>query len=329
MTSQINNSLGQDFLYIGDDRDNTVKRFDALTGNFLGTFVNGHLKDPRGLLFDREGNLLVCNQNVDKKKNGNVVKFNGQTGKFLSDLVPSKGNGAPFAPRGMVLSSDNVLIVADFQGPTNNPGEIRAYNGTTGAFLGNFDHSGFSGEFFPRGLVIGPDNLLYVSVVNFSTGLEGSVLRFDLDNRMFQDVFVESNSENDLQRPEGLVFVPNGNLYVTSFRSVPTNISATDKILVFKGGTGEFLDKIDLDAVGIGQPRAFAQAILYGPNGKLFIPITGNGPDTGSVRRYNNDKTFDVIVTSNFAKGPLGSPWYLTFGKTNPATLAYDDEAMG
>ena len=141
--------------------------------------------------------------------------------------------------------------------------------------------------------------------------------------------FVTSDSNNDLQRPEGLVFGPNGNLYVTSFRSNP-NKHATDKILVFNGD-GEFLEDetINLDNVGIGQPRAFAQAILFGPNEKLFVPITGNGPDTGSVRRYNEDKTFDVFVPSDFANGPLGSPWYLTFGKTDPATLAYEDSMMG
>ena len=91
MTSNINlNSLGLDYLYVGDDSDNTVKRFDAITGDFLGTFAKGHIKGPRGLLFDREGNLLVSNQNVDKNKNGNILKFDGQTGKFLGELVPSK-----------------------------------------------------------------------------------------------------------------------------------------------------------------------------------------------------------------------------------------------
>lgn len=330
MTSHINlNSLGQDYLYVGDDSDNTVKRFDAITGGFLGTFAKGHIKGPRGLLFDREGNLLVSNQNVDKNKNGNILKFDGQTGKFLKELVPSNSNNAPFAPRGIILSSDNILYVADFQDPNGNPGEVRAYNGITGVFLGVLDHSGYDGEFYPRGLVIGPDHLLYVSVVNFSTGLGGAVLRFNLTNRTLVDVFVTSNSD-DLHRPEGLVFGPNGNLYVTSFKRTPNTTSSTDKILVFNGD-GEFLEDetINLDNVGIGQPRAFAQAILFGPNDKLFVPITGNGPDTGSVRRYNEDKTFDVFVPSAFANGPLGSPWYLTFGKTNPATLAYEDGTMG
>ena len=61
------------------------------------------------------------------------------------------------------------------------------------------------------------------------------------------------------------------------------------------------------------------------PQGYLFVPITGNGPDSGSVRRYNvATQTFDVFVPPNAADGSMVQPWYLTFGKTNPATLVYE-----
>jgi len=92
--------------------------------------------------------------------------------------------------------------------------------------------------------------------------------------------------------------------------------------LIFDGHTGCFLDKIDLYKAG--QPRVFAQALLFGPDEKLFVPITGadNASDIGSVRRYKvHSKKFDIFVP---ADGTLGSPWYLTFGNTNPSTLAYN-----
>src|SRR5262249_42084758 len=131
--------------------------------------------------------------------------------------------------------------------------------------------------------------------------------------------FVDSNSTNDLNRPEGLAFGPDGNLYVTSFR---TDSSDTDKILEFNGTTGAYLSKIDLDQVG--GDRAFAQAILFGPGGKLFVPITGNGPDTGEVRRYDvSTGSFDVFIPPNASGGPLGAPVYLTFGNTHPVPLDY------
>ncbi|KQU23366.1 hypothetical protein ASG65_01905 [Bacillus sp. Leaf13] len=316
---------------MGDGSDNTVKRFDAVSGVFLGTFVvpgSGGLNGPRGLLFDHEGNLLVSNQNPGQHKNGSVLKYNGNTGAFLSELVRFNGKNAPFAPRGIVLSDANVLFVADLIDKNNKkPGELRTYDVTTGNFLGNLDHSGFSGPFYPRGVVFGPDGLLYVSIFNISNPLDGWVLQFDPDTGEFIGVFVGSTVFNNLHRPEGLVFGPDGHLYVTSFRRDEND---TDKILIFDRNTGVLLDKIDL--YNVGEPRAFAQAILFGPDGKLFVPITGPGPltgdplgpDTGSVRRYDvQSKTFDVFVPPASEGGPLGEPWYLTFGNTNPATFAY------
>ena len=83
-----------DLLYIGDDFDNTVKTFDPETGTFLGTFVpegDQGLNGPRGLIFNRMGNLLVSNQNVDQppapSENGDVLKYNEQTGQFIEQLV--------------------------------------------------------------------------------------------------------------------------------------------------------------------------------------------------------------------------------------------------
>ncbi|MDN3018910.1 hypothetical protein PH210_22310 [Paenibacillus sp. BSR1-1] len=334
--------LGNDYLYIGDGFDNTVKTFDAETGRFLGRFVvsgsnDDELHGPRGVIFDHNDNLLVTNQNVEQTDNGNVLKYEGQTGAFLGQLVRSNAPGAPFAPRGIVLSKNNILYVADiFSDPVTGQGEVRTYNGKTGEFLGNLDHSGFKEPFNPRGVVFGPDGLLYVSVVDlseFPNGLKGWVLRFNPKKKKFLDVFIKSDEINNLHRPEGLVFGPDGNLYVTSFRDLD-DPNDTDKILIFDGDTGKFINKIDLYAPG--QSPAFAQALLFGPNGKLYVPITGPSDDkpdgtsvptgefTGSVRRYNVDsKKFMEIVPPFKKGGPLGVPWYLTFGNTNPATLAY------
>ncbi|MGX9134864.1 hypothetical protein ACWV26_10845 [Rummeliibacillus sp. JY-2-4R] len=314
-----------DFLYIGDGSDNTVKTFDAKTGRFLGSFVASESNDlfgPRGLIFDHRGNLLVTNQKVDHPPNGDVLKFNRQTGAFQGELVSSNQVGAPFAPRGIVLSEQNILFVADM-GDVDVPGEVRMYNGTTGVFLGNLNHSDFRGQFHPRAVVIGPDGFLYISVRNLPEPEGGSVLRFNPKTGKFLGVFIESNAINDLNRPEGLVFGPDGNLYITSFRRDEKD---TDKILIFDGRTGRLLNKIDLDVVG--QPRAFAQALLFGPEGKLFVPIMGDDPEQGSVRRYSihHRNKFDVIIPPASVGGPLMEPWYLTFGNTNPATLAYQHD---
>jgi hypothetical protein len=94
-----------------------------------------------------------------------------------------------------------------------------------------------------------------------------------------------------------------------------------DSIRIYDSTTGAFLDSISLDPPGL--PRAFAQALIFGPNGKLYVPISGGGPSTGEIRRYDvATKAYDIFVPT----GSLGSPFYLIFGGTNPATLGYSFE---
>ena len=59
-------SANADSLYIGDANDNTVKRFDARTGNYLGVFVtnNGCLNPnpnspPQACLYGPTGLIFV------------------------------------------------------------------------------------------------------------------------------------------------------------------------------------------------------------------------------------------------------------------------------
>jgi len=318
-------------LYVGDDGGNTVERFDAMTGQQLGTFVeNSHsLKGVRGLLFDGEGHFLVANQNVGRGKPGEILRYDAATGEFDGELVPFQSPHAPFAPRGMVLK-DNVLYVASLQnsGSPNAPvapdGEIMRFDATTGDYLGSFTRPpGYTGQFNPRGVVFGPDGLLYVGLLDSSNLAAGHVLTYDLATNAWGvfatndgDGLAEPGETQTLHRPEGLVVGPDGRLYVTSFRADATDV---DRILMFDRPSSTLSDTIELYQAG--QPRAFAPAIVFGPDADLFVPIQSTGPDAGSVRQY------DVVTKtySNFvAPGTLGAPGYLIFGNTDPATLAYE-----
>jgi len=282
-----------------------------------------------------DGQLVVVNQNINTGQSGEIFRFNGTTGTFDSKLVASSDRNAPFTPQGLVRGGpDNAFYVADVNvqaGKCANQGDVKKYS-ATGAFLGNLDRHNFPAAFYPRGVVFGPDGLLYVSArgcplaTDPNTPLIGYILRFDPKTDAFVDVFASNanTSVPDLHRPEGLVFDRAGNLWVTSFRANKTD---SDRILKLDGKTGLQLDSIVLSnpLSTPPEPRAFAQALVFGPEGNLFIPITGDDPLTaGQVRRCNpNTKACDVIVPANSAGGALVNPWFLIFRKSDPATLNY------
>jgi WD40 repeat protein len=314
-----------DSLYIGDIADNTVKRFDAKTGAYLGTFVasgSGGLAGPNGIIFV-QNKLDVVNQNVNTIFNGNVLQYSGDYGAFLGPLFSDTDPNAPFDPRGIIRGSSQTVYVADL-GNLPAEGKVSRFDDNTGKFLGNLDTTGFGHPFYPRGVVFGPDGLFYVSATGDLSAPDpttGYILRFNPKNGKFLDVFTSNlagGCATGLHRPEGLTFGPDGNLYAIGFRNDATD---TDKILVFDGHTGKCLDNKTIVLDQVGGDRAVGQALIFGPGGRLFVPIE----QTGGVRRYNVvTKTFDDFVLGG-SSSPLGFPFYLTFGATDPRTLAYGD----
>jgi len=354
----ISSRAGGDFLYIGDDQDSTVKRFDANTGRYLGVFItsiansNFFLNGPRGLIFNHRGQLLVANQNKDQSYAGEIFEYASTctTGVFLKALVASTTLGAPNAPRGIILGDKYLFVASQANDFRNGNGSLRAFDPNTGAMVQELPiPSEFAlSNFNPNGLVF-YGGLLYVSNRhNTPKGAEGGeILRYNLD-LTFRDVFIRSDlvspNKNYLNAPEGLVFGPDGNLYVISYRIGGPPGRDTDKILIFAGpskpNAKALLDKIDLDTPADPlrpRERAEGTALLFGPDGLLYVPITGPGSanmppedlgfSTGEVRRYNvHSKKYKVLVPPFFRGGPMQAPYYLTFGKTDPATLAYRGE---
>lgn len=326
-----------DPLFVTDFADDTVKVVN--TTSHTGTvFIprndeegNYRLKGPAGVI--AVGNTLyVINQNVATGKNGEIIKFDKSTGAFAGYLVKNNDKDAPWAPRGAVLSPDGEsLYVASFEGKNSTesgnienldmtPGSILKYSISTGALQGRFAPpenllGQFNDEFHPRGLVF-HDGKLYISVMDdqFVDRVAGHVIRFDPSTSTFDSSFVISDV--NLHRPEGLVFAPDGKLWVTSFRATTSDV---DRLIAFDVSNN--VTKADEIALySANEPRVFAQAILFGPGGSLFVPMS----NTGELRSYNVSTHAQTIITP--AGAPLKGPQYLSFGKTNPSTLDYNTQ---
>jgi hypothetical protein len=109
----------------------SVLRFNADTGEFLGAFVptgSGGLNGPTGLTFGPDGHLYVASFVL----NNNVLRYDGRTGAFLGVFVES-GSGGLQGPVGLSFGPNGDLYVA-----ASYAGGVFRYDGGTGAFRNKF-----------------------------------------------------------------------------------------------------------------------------------------------------------------------------------------------
>ena len=132
-------------LYVANNRDDNVWKFDGTTGASLGEFAGTNIDQPGDLVFGSDGHLYVAN-----KADDNVWKFDGTTGASIG--VFASGNGLE-SPWGLDFGPLGALYVTSYEAFNDDDGGVLKFDGTTGAFITQIVAYGGGGLDEPKGLI--------------------------------------------------------------------------------------------------------------------------------------------------------------------------------
>lgn len=269
-------------LFVSSRNTNSVKRYHGETGAYLGDFVApgaGGLAATQDVAFGPDGHLYVSG-----RENSAVKKYDRETGDFLGNFTTGYVLDNPTK---MSFGPDGHLYVSQW-GTSSGKRKIARFEGTTGAFLGEFTEADFN---------MGMDHLwdrdgrLYV--VSYGSK---DVRRYDATTGAFLDVFIQGNG---LLGPVNLWFGDGGDLFVLDWE--------TGRVQRFDPTTGA-LNATFLS--GLGKAEGFA----FGPNGDLFVADW----DSNVINRYH--PTSGALIGTFASDGGMRQPNGLAFAPDPNAT---------
>ena len=180
-------------LFVGSAWNHIVRRFDAQTGQPLGSFAS-NAQTPLGLTFGPDQNLYVAS------RDGGILRYDGRTGDFIDQFAATSSIDLWWA-FDLEFGPAGDLFVSSF-----DRSKVLRFNGLTGAFIGTFATAAVSVSV--TGLTFGPDGDLYLAGYG-----NGVIYRFDGTTGQALGTFAQG-----LATPTDLHFGPDGMLYVSSQR---------------------------------------------------------------------------------------------------------------
>lgn len=283
-------------LFVLDRLAKDVKQYDATTGAFLGSFGDTarELSSVRAMAFHPgSGDLFVADAL-------GVQVFDGDTGAFLGSF----GETADHLTRPVDLEfrpdTQDLWVVENFNqvGADFFDGDVRAFDGTTGQFLGSVGDSQENLR-FPLDLAFHPlqDTFLVGGQHPVPGGADVGVWEFDLSTGDFIGAFGET-SDFDVNGP--LAFDPaTNNLVVRLDNDVDLRVF------------NELGQVVDLLAAGLMRPEKLA---FHPGTGALLVAdgmanqITVVDADTGQAEGVFGETGITLGEPVDLAFQPIPTP---------------------
>jgi sugar lactone lactonase YvrE len=121
-------------LYVSNFGEGSIVIFDGTSSSTLVSAGSGGLASPSGLQFGPDGNLHVVDLLL-----GAVRTYHPRTGAFVGDFIAAGGALNNQFPSDLLFDRQGNLLVADLGSSFTEPdGNIKAFDATTGAFVGDF-----------------------------------------------------------------------------------------------------------------------------------------------------------------------------------------------
>lgn len=241
-------------LYVSSEGTGSIKRYDGVTGAFIGDFVTsglGGLANPQGISFGPDGNLYVSS--ISTVGNSSIKRFNGTTGAYMGQF----NLGYSFSFAGDLTWKDGILYAAEFNNDPVNGG-IHRFD-INGNHLGLFAATGGGSD----GHLFGSDGAFYAVASQ-----QGVIKKFDGTTGAFVSNFANVGGLLLDLRQGG-----NGNLFV--------NVYQPGQVVQVNGTTGANMGAfVSGLATSQGQEIALDGSLLVGAYGGNVI--NRYNPNTGA-----------------------------------------------